>query len=172
MTDTPRAWDRLTTESDPAFEAFAAYRQRSGKAQATAAPGAWTGWSTKYNWVSRRAAYVEFTVRECQDAIQIGLVQIRKRLIDAANELLDDGGVPAVRAASRVIVENFPPVARVDDVSDGPDIEDLSDIPDADLERMREIRDAARAKAQAKVSDGRAAARAKNEPIPTRSTAS
>ena len=53
MTDTPRRWDRLTAESDPAFEAFAtyldtgslldAYRQRSGKAQATAAPGAWTG---------------------------------------------------------------------------------------------------------------------------------
>ena len=166
MTDTPRRWDRLTAESDPAFEAFAAYldtgslrdayRQRSGKAQATAAPGAWTGWSTKYNWVSRRAAYVEFTVRECQDAIQIGLVQIRKRLIDAANKLLDTGGVPAVRAASRVIVENFPPVARVADVSDGEQIEDLCDIPDADLERMREIRDAARAKAQAKVSDGRA----------------
>ena len=156
MTDTPRRWDRLPAESDPAFEAFAAYldtgslrdayRQRSGKAQATAAPGAWTGWSAKYNWVSRRAAYVEFTVRECQDAIQIGLVQIRKRLIDAANELLDNGGVPAVRAASRVIVENFPPVARVADVSDGEQIEDLSDIPDADLERMRAIRDAARAK--------------------------
>ena len=114
--------------------------------QATAAPGAWTGWSTKYNWVSRRAAYVEFTVRECQDAIQIGLVQIRKRLIDAANELLDNGGVPAVRAASRVIVENFPPVARVADVSDGEQIEDLSDIPDADIDRMKAIRDAARAK--------------------------
>ena len=64
MTDTPRLWDRRA-ESDPAFEAFAAYletgslrdayRQRSGKAQATAAPGAWTGWSTKYNWVSHRS---------------------------------------------------------------------------------------------------------------------
>ena len=170
MTDTQRRWDRLTAESDPAFEAFAAYldagslrdayRQRSGNEKATSPPGAWTGWSTKYNWVSRRAAYVEFTVRECQDAIQIGLVQIRKRLIDAANELLDNGSVPAVRAASRVIVENFPPVARVADVSDGEQIEDLSDIPDADLERMKAIRDAARAKAQAKVSDGRDAARA------------
>ena len=165
MTDTPRLWDRRADESDPAFEAFAAYletgslraayRQRSGKAQATAAPGAWTGWSTKYNWVSRRAAYVEFTVRECQDAIQIGLVQIRKRLIDAANTLLDGGGIPAVRAASRVIVENFPPVARVADVSDGEQIEDLSDIPDADLDRMRAIRDAARAKAQASNRRGR-----------------
>ena len=95
MTDTPRRWDRRAAESDPAFEAFAAYlepgslrdayRQRSGKAQATAAPGAWTGWSTKYNWVSRRAAFVEFTVRECQDATQLGLVQIRRRVIDTAN---------------------------------------------------------------------------------------
>ena len=25
MTDTQRPWDRLTTESDPAFEAFALY---------------------------------------------------------------------------------------------------------------------------------------------------
>ena len=25
MTDTQRPWDRLTTESDPAYEAFAAY---------------------------------------------------------------------------------------------------------------------------------------------------
>ena len=95
--------------------------------------------------MSRRAAFVEFTVRECQDAIQIGLVQIRKRLIDAANELLDNGAVPAVRAASRVIVENFPAVARVADVSDGEQIEDLSDIPDADIDRMKAIRDAARA---------------------------
>ena len=45
MTDTPRRWDRLTAESDPAFEAFAAYldtgslrdayRQRSGNEKAT-----------------------------------------------------------------------------------------------------------------------------------------
>ena len=32
------------------------------------------------------------------------------------------------------------------DVSDGEQFEDLSDIPDADIERMKEIRDAARAK--------------------------
>ena len=64
---TPRPWDRRAAESDPAYEAFAAYleagslrdayRQRSGKAQATSAPGAWTGWSSRHNWVSRRAAH-------------------------------------------------------------------------------------------------------------------
>ena len=71
------------------------------------------------------------------------LVQIRKRFIDAANTLLDDGSVPAVRAASRVIVEHFPPGARVADVSDVDQIEDLSDLSDEALNRMREIRDAA-----------------------------
>ena len=65
MTGTPRPWDRLTAEGDPAFEALAAYletgslrdayRQRSGKAQATAAPGAWTGWSTKQNVLGMRS---------------------------------------------------------------------------------------------------------------------
>ena len=39
--------------------------------------------------MSRRAAYVEWTVRECQDATQLGLVQIRRRFIDTANTLLD-----------------------------------------------------------------------------------
>ena len=49
MTNTPHPWDRRADESDPAYEAFAAYletgslldayRQRSGKAQATPAPG-------------------------------------------------------------------------------------------------------------------------------------
>ena len=112
---------RRADESDPAFVAFAAYldvgslrdayRQRSGKAQATSAPGAWTGWSTKHNWVRRRAAFVEFTIRECQEAIQVGLVQIRRRFVDVANTLLDDGSVSAIRTASRVIVEHFPPVA-------------------------------------------------------------
>ena len=50
----------------------------------------------------RRAAYIEFTIRECQEAIQLELVQIRKRFIDAANTLLDDGS--AVVSAA-----DFPP---------------------------------------------------------------
>ena len=162
MTDTPRPWDRRADESDPAYEAFAAYldvgslrdayRQRSGKAQATSAPGAWTGWSTKHNWVRRRAAFVEFTIRECQEAIQVGLVQIRRRFVDVANTLLDDGSVSAIRTASRVIVEHFPPVAQVADVSDQR-IEDLSDLSDEQLERMKAVRDAARQENESEKTD-------------------
>ena len=46
--------------------------------------------------------------------------------------------------AARALSLHFPPIQRVADVSER--IEDLSDIPDADIERMKEIRDAARAK--------------------------
>ena len=154
MTDTQRPWDRRTTESDPAYEAFAAYldtgslrdayRQRSGNEKATSPPGAWTGWSTTHHWVSRRAAYVEWTVRECQDATQLGLVQIRRRFIDTANTLLDAADLPSIRTASRIIAAHFQAVAKVA-VSDER-IEDLSDIPDSELEKMRLIRDAARGK--------------------------
>ena len=155
-TNPTRPWDRRATETDPAFEAFALYlehgslrdawRQRSGNEAATAAPGTWTAWSVKNDWVARRAAYIEFTIRECQEAIQFGLMKIRSRFIDAANVLLDDGGIPAILAASRIIHDHYPPVDRVADVSKEERIEDLSDLSDEDLDRMREIRDAAREK--------------------------
>ena len=116
MTNTPHSWDRRADESDHAFEACAAYldtgslrdayRQQTGKEGAKQAPGRWTGWSTKHNWVSRRAAYIEFTIRECQEAIQLELVQIRKRFIDVANGLLNDKpDLPSIRAASQLIHE-------------------------------------------------------------------
>ena len=89
-----------------------------------------------------RAAYVEWTVRECQDATQLGLVQIRRRFIDTANTLLDAADLPSIRTASRIIAAHFPTVAKVA-VSDER-IEYLSDIPDSELEKMRLIRDAAR----------------------------
>ena len=46
--------------------------------------------------------------------------------------------------AARALSLHFPPMQRVADVSER--IEDLCDIPDEALERMREIRDASRAK--------------------------
>ena len=51
--------------------------------------------------------------------------------------------------AARALALHFPPIQRVEDVSR---IEDLSDVPDDELQRMREIRDAAR-QATAKTSD-------------------
>ena len=107
---------------------------------------------TPHPW-DRRAAYIEWTVRECQDAIKAGLAQLRKRFIDVANTLLDDGGLPSIRAASQIVRDHFPPAERVADVSDAERFEDLSDIPDEDLDRMRAIRDEARRKNKLKETD-------------------
>ena len=73
-------------------------------------------------------------------------VQIRRRFINVANTLLNDGGIPAARAASRIVREHFPPIEKVADVSDAQRIEDLSDVPDAPREERRAIQDAARQK--------------------------
>ena len=75
----------------------------------------------------------------CQDATQLGLVQIRRRFIDTANKLLDAADLPSIRTASRIIAAHFPTVAKVA-VSDER-IEYLSDIPDSELEKMRLIRE-------------------------------
>ena len=65
MTDTPRRWDRLTAESDPAFEALAAYLETGSPAGRVPArlrqrPRRARGQDgvPNTNWVSRRAAFV------------------------------------------------------------------------------------------------------------------
>ena len=71
----------------------------------------------------------------------------------ALDYLTANDGADFLRAA-RALSLHFPPMQR------------MADIPDADIARMKAIRDAARAKAQAKISDGRDAARVKNEQPP------
>ena len=61
----------------------------------------------------------------------------------ALDYLTANDSVDFLRAA-RALSLHFPPMQRVADVSER--IEDLSDIPDADIARMKAIRDAARAK--------------------------
>ena len=85
MTEPPHPWDRLPTETAKSYIAFAAYletgslrdayRQRSGNEKATNLPGYWSNWSTKYNWVSRRAAFVDWTILNCREAMHAGLIQ-------------------------------------------------------------------------------------------------
>ena len=121
MTETPHPWDRLPTETDPAFEAFALYlehgslmaswRQHSGNKKAINVPGGWTNWSRQNDWVKRRAAYVDATIRECQESLQAGLVQLRRRFVDEAAKLLDEDDLSAKRLSSDIIKAHFPPVA-------------------------------------------------------------
>ena len=154
MTETPQPWDRLETETDIAFEAFssyletgsmlASYRQKTGKEKAQFSPGTWTAWGSKHHWVRRRSAYVDATTRECLDSIQEGLVKIRHKFVDEASKLLDSKDLAAKRLASDIIRAHFPPVQQVADVSD--QFEDLSDLSDEQLDRMKAIRDEGRQK--------------------------
>ena len=65
-------------------------------------------------------------------------------LTTAALALLETGDSRDFLRAARALSLHFPPIQRLEDVSER--IEDLSDIPDADIERMKEIRDEAREK--------------------------
>ena len=74
----------------------------------------------------------------------------RMKAIRTANDAADFLRASFLRA-SRALAHHFPPVQRVADISER--IEDLSDIQDADIERMKAIRDAARAKNEQTNSD-------------------
>ena len=65
-------------------------------------------------------------------------------LTTAALRLLESGDSRDVLRAARALSLHFPPIQRVEDVSER--IEDLSDLSDEALNRMKEIRDAERAK--------------------------
>ena len=142
MTETPRPWDRLETETDIAFEAFsfyletgsmlAAYRQKTGNKKAKFSPGTWTAWGSKYDWVRRRAAYVDATTRECQESLQAGLVQLRRRFVDEAAKLLDTDDLAAKRLSSDIIRAHFPPVA-VSEVSQKIDLTGTEGLTEEEL---------------------------------------
>ena len=153
-------WDRQPTETDAAFSAFnlylkhgsirAAYRQLPGKAAAPAPPGAWTGWSTKYHWVKRRAAFLDHNTRACQAAELAAQVEIAQNikacelaLVTRAHDFLTSTDSAVFLRGARAFTLQHPPVQRNEDVSEP--IEDLSDLTDEQLDRMREVRDAARA---------------------------
>ena len=124
----------------------------------------WLRWSARHKWVSRSLARDEWIARTSDDQIVSNVTAYKLALTERAHDFLTANDGPNFLRAARALSLHFPPIQRVADVSER--IEDLSDIPDADIERMKAIRDAARAKAQAKVSDGRDAARVKNEQPP------
>ena len=185
MTDTPRLWDRRADETPKSYAAFLAYvalgASRSVREAArqyhinTTATGeissvedttvrTWLGWSARHKWVSRSLARDEWIARTSDDQIVSNVTACKLALTERAHDFLTANDAADFLRASRALALHFPPIQRMADVSER--IEDLSDIPDADIERMKAIRDAARAKAQAKVSDGRDAARVKNEQPP------
>ena len=165
MTSPARAWDRLPTETLKAHTAFLAYvalgarrsvheAARAHHGRATAAGEihgrqkttvrTWEGWSSKHKWVSRANARDAWLARVEDDQIVANLKACMLALTTAALRLLESGDSREVLRAARALSLHFPPIQRMEDVSER--FEDLSDLSDEALNRMKEIRDSERAK--------------------------
>ena len=159
MTDTQRRWDRLPTETPKSYAAFRAYvalgarrsvreaaRQYHSKTIAAGeissaedtTVGTWMGWSAKHKWVSRSLARDEWIARTSDDQIIINKLACDLALVTRAHDFLTSTDSEVFLRGARAFTLQHPPMQRVADVSER--IEDLSDIPDADIERMKEIR--------------------------------
>ena len=157
MTDTHRRWDRLPTETPKSYAAFLAYialgarrsvrealRQNSGETAVSGKLRTWEGWSSKNAWVGRANARDEWIARTSDDQIVSNVTACKLALTTRALDYLTANDSADFLRAARALSLHFPPMQRVADVSER--IEDLSDIPDADIERMKAIRDEARQK--------------------------
>ena len=158
-------WDRLPKETPKSYAAFLAYvalgarrsvreaaRQYHSKAIATGEISSaedttvrtWMGWSSRHKWVSRANARDAWLTRVSDEQIVANLKACHLALTTRAHGFLTANDGPNFLRAARALSVHVPPMQRVADVSER--IEDLSDIPDADIARMKAIRDAARAK--------------------------
>ena len=102
----------------------------------------WLGWSAKHKWVSRGLARDEWIASTSDDQIIKNLTACKLALTTRAHDFIKASDSQGFLRAARALSLHFPPIQRVADVSER--IEDLSDVPDEELQRMREIRDAAR----------------------------
>ena len=164
VTETPRPWDRLPTETPKSYAAFLAYvalgARRSVREAAhqnyikTTSPGGissaegstirkWLGWSAKHKWVSRSLARDEWVASTSDDQIIINILACKLALVTRAHDFLTSTDSAVFLRGARAFTLQHPPVQQVEDVTR---IEDLPDLSDADLGRMRAIRDEARQK--------------------------
>ena len=104
----------------------------------------WLRWSARHKWVSRSLARDEWIARTSDEQIIINKLACDLALVTRAHDFLTSTDSEVFLRGARAYTLQHPPVQRVADVSER--IEDLCDIPDEALERMKEIRDAARAK--------------------------
>ena len=161
--ETPHPWDRLPKETPKAYAAFLAYcalgSRRSVReavkryhSEATAEEEicskeattvrTWFGWSSRHDWVSRSLAKDEWLASTSDQVLVENLAAFKVELTTKAREFVDgtnDAG-DFLRTA-RAVALHFPPVQRVEDVTQ---IEDLSHLTDEQLQEMRKIRDEAR----------------------------
>ena len=148
MTDTQRRWDRLPTETPKSYAAFRAYCEMGAKRSVreaarqhcvkTASSGPKN--TTVKHWLRWSARHA----RTSDEQIVSNVTACKLALTTRAHDFLTANDGPNFLRAARALSLHFPPIQRMAEGSER--IEDLSDIPDADIARMKAIRDAARAK--------------------------
>ena len=160
MTETPRPWDRLDAETSTAYGAFLAYvalgarRSVRGAARqyhsAATASGeiesvedttvrTWMGWSAKHDWVSRAIAREEWILSTSDEQIVVNKLACDLAIVTRAHDFLTSGDSEVWLRGVRGYTLQHPPVQRMADVSER--IEDLPDMSDDALDRMKAIRD-------------------------------
>ena len=158
MTETPRPWDRRSTETTKAYAAFLSYialgarrsirealRQNSGETAVSGKLRTWEGWSSKNAWVSRANARDEWIARTSDDQIIINILACKLALVTRAHDFLTSTDSVVFLRGARAFTLQHPPVQQGEDVTP---IEDLSDLSDADLGRMTALRKALRQEQQ------------------------
>ena len=157
MSDKPQAWDQHPEETPKAYAAFLEYvalgsarsvreaaRQHHAKTASTGSQITtvqhWLRWSAKHKWVSRGIARDEWIARTSDEQIIANLAAFKLELTTRGREFLKSKETGDFLRASRAVALHFPPVQRVEDVTQ---IEDLSHLTDEQLQEMRKIRDSA-----------------------------
>ena len=103
----------------------------------------WITWSAKHKWVSRSLARDEWIARTSDEQIVSNVTACKLALVTRAHDFLTSTDSVVFLRGARAFTLQHPPVQQVEDVTP---IEDLPDLSDADLDRMRAIRDEARQK--------------------------
>ena len=148
MTDTPHPWNRRAAETAKAYAAFRFYCELGSRRSVREA--------ARQNNITRRKKHtgehhrsevarlvrLSWLARTADEQVVINIKACLLALTETALTLLKTGDSRDFLRAARALSLHFPPVQRVEDVSER--FDDLSDMPDTDLERMKEIRDAAR----------------------------
>ena len=94
--------------------------------------------------MSRANARDAWLARISDEQIRANVKACQLAITTRAHDFLTSTDSAVFLRGARAFTLQYPPIQRVEDVSER--IEDLSDIPDADIARMKAIRDAARAK--------------------------
>ena len=130
VTETPRPWDRRSTETTKAYAAFRAYialgarrsvreaaRQYHSKTIATGeissaentTVGTWMGWSSKNAWVSRANARDEWIARTSDDQIIVNILACKLALVTRAHDFLTSTDSEVFLRGARAFTLQHPP---------------------------------------------------------------